>query len=244
VASGTGLVTTTFICGRTGAKVQVVPWGVPAARHGPDCRATEGRPPSGQMVNGRINGVAANPSEVFGDLLSSLQPERMQHSVAVGRKVASVAHLVPAHLRSDLIAAGTLHDIGYSHPTTGFHPIDGARYLADLGFTSLVCHLVAHHSASSIEAEERGINISVFDEFRISDAGICGMDGVGRAHSVLWWADMTTGPQGQDVVVADRLDEICARYGPTDPVTRFVGRARQELTNAGQSPMGSIHVPG
>src|SRR4051812_12470414 len=95
---------------------------------------------------GKIATVKADPAEVFGDLLSSLEPDRMQHSVAVGRKVASVAHLVPAHLRSDLIVAGTLHDIGYGQPISGFHPIDGARYLAKLGFSTMVCHLVAHHS--------------------------------------------------------------------------------------------------
>ena len=168
----------------------------------------------------------------------------MQHSIAVGRKVATIAHLVPPHLRSDLIVAGTLHDIGYGHPTSGFHPIDGARYLAKLGFSSLVCHLVAHHSASSDEADERGIRLSVFDEFAVDDSGIWGMEGVGRAHRALWWADMTTGPQGQDVVVADRLDEICSRYGPSDPVTRFIGRVRVKLLNAGQSPIGSIQIPG
>jgi hypothetical protein len=54
---------------------------------------------------------------------------------------------------------------------------------------------------------------------------------------------MTTGPQGQDVTVADRLHEICARYGPDDLMTRFIGRARDVLLKAGQSPVGSIHVP-
>ena len=167
----------------------------------------------------------------------------MRHSIAVGRKVASIAHLVPPQLRSDLIVAGTLHDIGYGHPMSGFHPIDGARYLAKLGFSDLVCHLVAHHSASSDEAEERGIKLAVFDEFGCNDPLIGGRDGVGQAHSALWWADMTTGPQGQDVLVADRLDEICSRYGPSDPVTRFIGRARDKLMLAGQSPIGSIQVP-
>jgi len=87
-----------------------------------------------QVVDGRIWTVTGNPSEVFADLLASLHPDRMQHSITVGRKVASVAHLVPAPLRSDLIVAGTLHDIGYGHPISGFHPIDGARYLAKLAF--------------------------------------------------------------------------------------------------------------
>jgi hypothetical protein len=180
---------------------------------------------------------------VFGDLLSILEPDRRLHSVAVGMKVASIAQLVPAHLRPDLIAAGTLHDIGYGQISTGFHPIDGARYLAGLGFSSVVCHLVAHHSASSIEAVERGIDSSVFDAFKVGDFKATDLDDVSRAHAALWWADMTTGPRGQDVVVKDRLDEICSRYGPNDPVTRFIGRAREKLMKAGQWPIGSIQVP-
>jgi hypothetical protein len=59
---------------------------------------------------------------------------------------------------------------------------------------------------------------------------------------VLWWADTTTGAR-QDVTVEHRLGEICARYGPGDVVTRFIGRARQQLLAAGQSPVGSIQVP-
>ena len=93
-----------------------------------------------------------------------------------------------------------------------------------------------HHSASSLEADERGIDRSVFDEFEVD------VD-LGQAHAVLWWADMTTGPQGQRVTVEERLAEICERYGPDDVVTRFVGRARDVLLKAGQSPVGSIQVP-
>lgn len=90
---------------------------------------------------------------MYDDLLTSLTHRRQVHSRAVGRKAASFAMLVQAHLRADLVVAATLHDIGYSHPSTGFHPIDGARFLAEQGFSQIVCHLVAHHSASSLEAE-------------------------------------------------------------------------------------------
>jgi hypothetical protein len=63
-----------------------------------------------------------------------------------------------------------------------------------------------------------------------------------EAHAVLWWADLTTGPQGQSVTVENRLNEICSRYGPDHVVTRFVGRTRPILLAAGQSPIGSIQV--
>jgi hypothetical protein len=172
---------------------------------------------------------------VYGDLLSVLSADRRAHSLAVGRKAEGVAARVRPAVRSDLVAAAVLHDIGYGHVDTGLHPLDGARFLAREGFSSTVCHLVVHHSASTYEAEERGIDLAVYREFVVDQD-------LGEAHAVLWWADMTTGPQGDDLSVEDRLDEICARYGPGDLITRFIGRARPVLLAAGQSPVGSIQV--
>ena len=57
-------------------------------------------------------------------------------------------------LRAELVAAAVLHDIGYSHVDTGLHALDGARFLAGLGFSRVVCNLVVHHTASTFEAEE------------------------------------------------------------------------------------------
>lgn len=171
----------------------------------------------------------------YADLLSALEPDRRAHSLAVGRKAESVVSRVSAALRSDLVAAAVLHDIGYGHVDTGFHPLDGARFLAGEGFSPAVGHLVVHHSASTLEADVRGLDPAVYDDFALDQD-------LGPAHAVLWWADMTTDPQGQDVTVEHRLDEICARYGPGEVVTRFVERARSVLLAAGQSPVGSIQV--
>ena len=173
--------------------------------------------------------------DCYRDLLCVLERERQLHSIAVGRKAARQAGLVRAAVRCDLVVAAVLHDIGYGHPDTGLHALDGARFLAAEGFSAIVCNLVVHHSASTLEAEERGIDVSVYDEFAVD------VD-LSAAHAVLWWADMTTGPQGQDVSVEDRLAEISQRYGAGDVVTRFIERARPVLLAAGQSPMGSIQV--
>jgi hypothetical protein len=172
---------------------------------------------------------------LYADLLGRLTKDRQAHSVAVGRKAATAADRVAPWLRSDLVAAATLHDIGYGHVRTGFHPLDGARFLADAGFSAIVCHLVAHHTASMYEADERGIDRGAFAEFP-------GGEELGPAHAVLWWADLTTGPQGQDVTVEDRLAEILARYGPDDVVRLFVTKNRRLLLAAGQTATGSIQV--
>lgn len=172
--------------------------------------------------------------DLFNDLLCSLDDARRQHSLAVGHKVASVAHLVPAFLRADLVVAATLHDIGYSSPSTGHHAIDGAALLAERGFSGVVCNLVAHHSASTFEAVQRGLSLSEYERFAV-DVDLA------EAQSVLWWADMTTGPLGSTVTVEDRLLEICSRYGGHDVVTQFIDRARPVLLAAGQSPLSSSH---
>ncbi len=48
----------------------------------------------------------------------------------------------------------------------------------------------------------------------------------------LWYCDMTTGPDGQPVGVEDRIAEITSRYGPDDPVTRFIVRAGPLIVTA------------
>ena len=173
--------------------------------------------------------------ELYGDLLAALDDDRRAHSLAVGRKAEIAAAGIAPALRGDLTVAAVLHDIGYGHVETGFHPLDGARFLARQGFSLVVCNLVVHHSASTYEAEESGFDLPVYADFAVHQD-------LSEAHAVLWWADMTTWPQGQEVTVEDRLDEICSRYGPGDVITRSIGRARPVLLAAGQSPVGSIQV--
>lgn len=57
-----------------------------------------------------------------------------------------------------LVAAAWLHDVGYAPEVadTGFHPLDGARYLAGLGTDERVVNLVGRHSYAILEAEFRG----------------------------------------------------------------------------------------
>jgi hypothetical protein len=171
---------------------------------------------------------------MFDDLLEALEPDRRAHSVEVGRKASSQVHLVAPCLRADLVTAATLHDIGYGHRVTGFHPLDGAAFLRGLGFSPVVCHLVAHHSASTLEAEVRDIAQSAYEPFAVDHD-----PDLAAASTVLWWADMTTGPTGKTVAVEERLSEIESRYGADDPVTEFIRRAREVLLAAGQSPSGS-----
>lgn len=169
--------------------------------------------------------------DLYVDLLAGLEPRRRRHSLSVGLKVAERAHVAPPRLRAELVTSAVLHDIGYAHPDTGFHPIDGATVLLELGFSPLICHLVATHTAAELEAAERGLPATLFDRFPDPD---------GRSvpwRALLMWADLTTGPDGQDMTVTERLDEILVRYtDPADPVRRYVLRSREQLIHQAQPP--------
>jgi hypothetical protein len=48
-------------------------------------------------------------------------------------------------------------------------------------------------------------------------------------RDALWYADLTTGPDGQPMTVRERLAEIRGRYGPDSVVTRTWGRAEPHV---------------
>jgi hypothetical protein len=110
-----------------------------------------------------------------------------------------------------LIAAAYLHDIGYAPELrdTGFHPLDGARFLRQAGRERLA-GLVAHHSRAEGEAVERGL-VRELSEFRDEDSAL---------SRALTYCDLTTSPEGQRVEPAERIAEIQERYGADAPETR------------------------
>lgn len=156
-------------------------------------------------------------------LLSEALPRRWAHVQGVARQAESVATALGEP--GTLIAAAWLHDIGYAPAVkdTGFHPLDGARYLRRLGVDEDVVCLVAHHTCALAEAAERGLDGVLVSGFAAGDPVL---------HDALCFADMTTSPDGELVDAADRLAEIQARYGPGDLVTRFIDRARPEILAA------------
>lgn len=110
--------------------------------------------------------------ESHSDPRSALEPDRRAHSLAVGRNAEDASAGIAASLQSDLAAAAALPDVVFEHADTGFHALDGARFLAAQGFSAAVCHLVVRHSASTSEAEERRVDLSVYADFAVSqDSG-------------------------------------------------------------------------
>lgn len=158
-------------------------------------------------------------------LLAEPLPRRWSHVQGVGRKAESVAHIV----RDDadlLICAAWLHDIGYAPNLvdTGFHPLDGARYLRDIECAEeMLCRLVAHHSCAHIEADERGLAEVLFREFEAAPEPLA---------SALTFCDMTTAPDGEPVHVERRLAEIHGRYDSGHVVSRAIRRATPMIRDA------------
>ncbi len=120
-----------------------------------------------------------------------------------------------------LIAAAWLHDIGYAPDIsdTGFHPLDGARFLEREGAPKRIVDLVANHSCARFEADERDL-LPELDRYELE---------VGPVADALVYADMTTGPTGGAVSVEGRLAEILRRYEPESPVHRAISEASGEL---------------
>ncbi|MEV6694368.1 HDIG domain-containing metalloprotein [Micromonospora sp. NPDC051196] len=159
------------------------------------------------------------------ELLADALPRRWMHVQRVADKASEVSSVLAAPDRPILIAAAWLHDIGYAPgvQSSGLHALDGARWLRQSGWDERVADLVAYHSCAAFEAEERQLDGELRAEFRNEESDVT---------DALWYADMTTGPDGQDFEIMERLAEIRSRYGPDHVVTRFWSRAQPEIVAA------------
>lgn len=155
-------------------------------------------------------------------LLAEPLPRRWAHSQGVAERARSLAPILGAD--ADLMeASAILHDIGYSPDLakTGFHPLDGARYLRDVAQADdRLVRLVAHHSCAWMEAEARGLREELEEEFPRE-----------RPHlaDALCYCDMNTTPDGTPTNPVDRVSEIAGRYGPDSLIGTFIRRAEPEI---------------
>lgn len=157
--------------------------------------------------------------------LARPQPRRWLHVQAVARRAQEAAAVVPAGEVDLLLAAAVLHDIGYAPGLvdTGFHPLDGARFVRRLGAPARLANLVAYHSGAEHEARLRGLADELAE---FAD------EGPTPVRDALWWADQTTGPDGQRLTVEERLAEVARRHGPHGLATRALRTARAERLGA------------
>ncbi|MCS7479062.1 HD domain-containing protein [Umezawaea endophytica] len=168
--------------------------------------------------------------------LATALPQRWAHVQGVGRRAAEAARLFSLEEAELLVAAALLHDVGYAPDlaVTGFHPVDGANYLRDQDFPARLCALVAHHSCAYREAELRNLTAEIAQW----------TDEQTMLRDALWWADMTTTPDGGTTNVHGRIEEIQERYGPEDLVTFFIRQAKSELVAAAERTEKALRLAG
>ncbi|MGW1430917.1 HD domain-containing protein [Streptomyces sp. NPDC002431] len=155
--------------------------------------------------------------------LSTVLPRRWAHSQGVASR-ASELGTVLADDAELLSAAAVLHDVGYAPRMmdTGFHPLDGARFLRDEhGADERLVRLVANHSFALLEAEERGLRRTLENEFPSLEQSLL--------VDALVHCDMTTTPDGHPTTAKERVAEIEGRYGADSIVGRFILRASPEI---------------
>lgn len=163
---------------------------------------------------------------------------RYPHSVCVAERAAAAARvLLPSDEVEVVTAAAWVHDVGYSPELvqTGFHPLDGARWLRVNGVAESVCRLVAWHTSAFAEATERGMVDLLTDEFPRPDAATL---------RVLTWADLTSSATGRPCSVEERIADILSRYPPDSPVHRTISAAHAELTTIGAEVDEAIRSAG
>ena len=152
----------------------------------------------------RVSPPALVAAEQTAHALLGAMGDRWRHSMGVAARAAELA----ARLDLDadvLVAAAWLHDIGYAAEAvvTGFHPLDGARYLVGERWPLRVAGLVAYHSGARFIAVARGLG-SALAVFR---------DEAGAMQEALTYADQTVGPCGDRVTTSERHAEMLRRHG-------------------------------
>ena len=157
-------------------------------------------------------------------LAEQLMPCLGQRWAHVQRVAAAAIGLAPILGEQALTAtaASWVHDVGYSTQiaTTGFHALDGARYLAAHSWPDTLLSLVAYHTGAEWEAQQRDLSDQLTAIPRPPQHLIDAVTTV----------DLTTGPDGSPITLAARLADILRRYPPHDPVHRAISMSSTYLT--------------
>lgn len=134
------------------------------------------------------------------------QPERLRHILVVADRVRQSAGEISARRPADAVdadlayCAALVHDIGYLPMVrdTGFHPLDGYRFLCAHGAAELARRIVGH-SSSPEEARLRGLPLPDAAEDL-------------AAKLITYW-DMRVKQGGEVVSYTERLEDIFRRHG-------------------------------
>lgn len=147
--------------------------------------------------------TAEGAAELARRLLAD-QGTRLAHVLTAGHVAARLAHLFEVEEASLLVAAATVHDIGYAPrlARTGFHPLDGALHLREAGYASRLASLVANHSLARLTVPDE-LRDLLHAEFPAEE---------GLLPDALAYSDMHSAPDGRLIHTEQRLADIAARH--------------------------------
>jgi hypothetical protein len=184
----------------------------------------------------------AEAEAIARDLLGD-QGTRLAHVRTAGEMAARLGVLFDSQEAALLVAAATLHDVGYCPRIThtGFHPLDGALHLRSLGLSERLCGLVAHHSEAGLLAVAHGI-LDLDQQFPPERSPLA---------DALVYADMHSAPDGQTIRAEYRLADI-ARRRPNPVEAVRAARLRAAMARVGAAlhaheaggAAGAVVLPG
>jgi putative nucleotidyltransferase with HDIG domain len=146
----------------------------------------------------------AREAQALAEMLLAHEGSRLAHVLMAGTVATRIASMFPPEEADLLVAAATLHDIGYSKQIahTGLHQIDGAVFLRAGGHSERLVRLIANHSFAPLAADERAQGL--FADFPAED---------GPLADALTYCDMHSAPDGRFIPAELRLADIAARHG-------------------------------
>jgi Cof subfamily protein (haloacid dehalogenase superfamily) len=144
---------------------------------------------------------------------------RIQHVLGVVRTAKELGSQLgeAQEFIDNLKLAALFHDIGYAESlrVTGFHPLDGALFLADQEAPRDVVLAVMLHSGADDEAP----SFPGAAKTHLYDA-VKGLNGHPMVEA-LTFCDLRTSPSGAPITFNGRLANLAERYGSEHPNTRF-----------------------
>jgi len=156
-------------------------------------------------------------------------PKRLKHTFGV-REIAEnlFSSIFSPDQQRKLITATLFHDIGYSEDLiiTGFHPLDGAIFLAHHGFDDDILRAILNHTGAIGEANYHGIAKTVYEKLPLHKTS--------DIDDALTFCDLRTSPVGEPVTPDERYKEIIERYGKFHYVSQNIMKWKQEFNNITQ----------
>jgi Cof subfamily protein (haloacid dehalogenase superfamily) len=154
-------------------------------------------------------------------LVKELPIERQKHIQEVVRRAKQFKGSSDNPQYGILPLAAWFHDVGYaaSIGITGFHPLDGAAYLAAAGAPEELIGAVFCHTGAFGEACLHLDAARVYSQYEAEAFR-------GPLADALTYCDLHSDAFGNPVTAAERLQEIVQRYGPDHQVTESINRQR------------------